>query len=79
MTALTDTLTGKDPTGKGKKMPADTSADIRIELVTALGSIANAKDADAVKALEDITTAKGNRNAALKRAAADALKKIKGR
>jgi HEAT repeat protein len=77
VSALTDTLLGKDMAGK-KKGPAN-PGDIRIEVVTALGGIANAKDSATIKALEDITTAKGNRNRALKSAASDALKKIKAR
>src|SRR5262249_32744716 len=65
------------PTTKNKKGPPDT-ADIRMELATALGKIASAKDEEAVKALEMIAGAKG-KNKTLQSAANEALRKIRAR
>ena len=66
---------------KGETMPkkgTTNSGDMRIEVVTAIGQIANSKDDAAIKAIEAIAAAKG-KNKALKSAATDALKQIKKR
>jgi hypothetical protein len=73
---LTDVLNEKGPK-EGKKAPANPD-DIKIELVNALGKVANAKDEDAIKALDTITGSK-NKNKALMNAARDATKEIKAR
>jgi len=76
--ALADVLTGKvgnnktNPKKKGKDL---TDNDIRVEVATALGAIAKAEDTAAIDALKSVSEGK-QKNKALKKAAADSLKKI---
>jgi HEAT repeat protein len=63
-----------DPAGGGKKRA--NPADIRVEVVTALGNIASTEDKEAVAAISALTDKK-NRNRSLQSAAREALKKIK--
>jgi HEAT repeat protein len=72
--ALTDVLSGKVKMRKGKGGNDD---DIRIEVATALGSIAKADDKAAVEALKSVSEGK-QRNKALAKAAGDALRQITG-
>jgi HEAT repeat protein len=76
VSALTEALNEKGPK-EGKKAPPNPD-DIKIELVNALGKVANAKDEDAIKALDTITGSK-SKNKALMNAARDAAKEIKAR
>jgi HEAT repeat protein len=77
--ALTDVLTGKIGNGgsKGKNKDKDGN-DIRLEVATALGSVAKPDDKDAIEALKALSEGK-QRNKALKKAAGDSLKKINNR
>ena len=61
----------------GKKGPAN-NADIRGEIVTALGQIASYKDEDALSALQAVAAEK-SKNKTLKTAANDAIRMIKAR
>ena len=51
--------------------------DIRVEVATALGSVATAEDVAAIEALKAVSEGK-QRNKALKKAAGDSLRKITG-
>ena len=70
--AMTAIMSGKVKAGKKGKGNDD---DIRIEVASALGSIAKSDDAAAVKALESVSEGK-QKNKALKKAAGDALRRI---
>jgi HEAT repeat protein len=61
--------------GKGKRMRDED--DIRLEVVTALGKLATPSDRAAVSALEGLLDRKKNRDRTLRKAANDALRKIK--
>jgi HEAT repeat protein len=76
--ALADVLTGKISNGKTnpKKKGKDlTDNDVRVEVATALGDVARAEDKAAIDALKSVSEGK-QKNKALKKAAADSLKKI---
>jgi HEAT repeat protein len=76
---LTDLMTGKVKNGK-KADPVAAANDVRLEVASALGNIANSKDDDAIKALEDVSGDKGNKkNKELKQAVNKAIKDIKAR
>jgi HEAT repeat protein len=76
--ALTAVLKGAGPRkGKGKKKMAPDD-DVRVDAARALGEVATAEDESAVEALRAVATAKGG-NRELKRAAADALRKLTGK
>lgn len=77
--ALVDVLKAPPGGGGGKKATSPNNLDIRPDVCLALGEIATSKDDAAVKALESITGEKKNKNATLKNAARDALKKIRAR
>ena len=70
--AMTDIMTGKVKAGKKGKGNDD---DIRIEIASALGSVAKSDDAAAIKALKGVSEGK-QKNKALKKAAGDALRQI---
>lgn len=71
--AMTDILNGKVKAAKKGKGNDD---DIRLEVASALGSVAKSDDTAAIKALETLSEAK--RRSPLKTAAGDALRKING-
>ena len=73
--AMTDILNGKVKAGKKKGKGNDD--DIRVEVATALGSVAKADDDAAVEALKSVSEGK-QKNRALKKAAGDALRQING-
>ena len=71
--AMADVLSGKVKMAKkGKGVNDD---DIRVEVATALGSVAKADDAAAIEALKAVSEGK-QKNKALKKAAGDALRQI---
>ena len=70
--AMTAIVSGKAKAAKKGKANDD---DIRVEVASALGSIAKSDDAAAIKALESVSEGK-QKNKALKKAAGDALRKI---
>lgn len=71
--AMTDILNGKVKAAKKGKGNDD---DIRLEVASALGSVAKSDDTAAIKALETLSEAK--RKGPLKTAAGEALRKING-
>ena len=73
VTAMADILSGKVKMGKKNKGGNDD--DIRIEVATALGSVAKSDDAAAIKALKAVSEGK-QKNKALKKAAGEALRQI---
>jgi HEAT repeat protein len=77
---LSDVLTGKisnNKTNNKKKGKDLTDNDIRVEVATALGSIAKAEDTAAIEALKSVSEGKQNKkNKMLKQAASEALRKI---
>ena len=70
--AMTDILRGKVKPGKKGK---GNDEDIRVEVATALGSVAKSDDTAAIKALESVSEGK-QKNKELKKAAGDALRRI---
>ena len=72
--AMTDILRGKVKPGKKGKGNDD---DIRVEVASALGSVAKSDDTAAIKALESVSEGK-QKNKELKKAASDALRRING-
>jgi HEAT repeat protein len=76
--ALNATVQEKTAKGKNPKKGPPVAEDIRVEAITALGKIANAKDEETIKLLEEITTSK-NRNKTLMDASRKALSAIKAR
>jgi HEAT repeat protein len=75
VSAMTDILSGKVKAGKKGKGNDD---DIRVEVASALGSVAKRDDAAAIKALKAVSEGK-QKNKALKKAAGDALRQINGK
>jgi HEAT repeat protein len=73
--ALTDALR---PAKKGKKGRPTRDTDIRLEVVTALGKVANADDKEALAALRALTERK-QRDRNLRAAATDALRAAQNR
>src|SRR5262249_14686809 len=73
--ALAGVLQPPLPPGKGKSMP--TPADIRAEVITALGKIASANDKEAIDALQAVIDEQRPSN--VKRLATEALKVVKER
>ncbi len=75
---LTDILNGKTKNNKKAPNPDAATNDIRLEVAAALGSIANSKDEDVLKALETISTDKANKkNKELNKVINKAIKDIK--
>jgi HEAT repeat protein len=69
---LLDALKG----GGGKKKMAN-PGEIRTEVVIALGNIASPGDKEVISAIEELTDSKKQRDGTLRKAAADALAKLK--